>query len=78
MIDFTVNLAAALTRFASRVVRLHDESVVDGAVAGAGRFASGLGAVARAVQSGYVRSYVTMLMLALAVGLVLGLALLMR
>ncbi len=65
-------------RGACYVVGNVDKYVVDGAVAGAGKLAGSIGALGRSVQTGRIRSYVTMLMLALACGLVLAMVMLMK
>ena len=48
---------------------LNDKYVIDGAVNGAGRLTQDLGAAVRAPQTGRIRMYVTVLVIAVAVGL---------
>ena len=67
--DRVVNAAASGTRRASSAAGLHDQYVIDGAVNGVGNLAHNLGAAVRAPQSGRVRRYVTVLMIAVALGL---------
>ena len=69
VIDRVVNGAAEGVRRASVAAGLNDKYVVDGAVNGAGRLAHGLGAAVRTPQTGRIRMYVTVLMLAVALGL---------
>jgi len=52
--------------------------VVDGAVIGSGKLAWSVGAVARGLQSGRLRGYVTIMLLSLAAGLVVAMALYLR
>ncbi len=78
VIDGLVNGAGSLVRGACFVVGIVDKYVVDGAVAGAGKVAGSIGLLGRSVQTGQIRSYVTMLMLALACGLVLAMVMLMK
>jgi NADH-quinone oxidoreductase subunit L len=69
VVDGAVNGVARLTRQASVVAGLTDRYVVDGAVNGAGELAHNIGAAARAPQTGRIRMYVTVLMIAVALGL---------
>jgi hypothetical protein len=69
VVDGVVNGVAWLTRQASVGVGLHDQHVVDGAVNGVADLAQNLGAAVRAPQSGRIRLYVTVLMIAVALGL---------
>lgn len=78
VIDGLVNGAGALVRGACHVAGAFDKYVVDGAVLGTGRMAGAIGSLGRSVQTGRIRSYVTMLMLALACGLVLAMVMLMK
>jgi proton-translocating NADH-quinone oxidoreductase chain L len=78
VLDGIVNAAGLLVRVASWVSGMIDKYVVDGAVALAGAATAGVGAVGRSVQTGRIRSYVTMLMLMLAFGLVLAVVLILK
>jgi NADH-quinone oxidoreductase subunit L len=69
VVDGLVNLAACLVRGTSKLAGLVDQYIVDGAVNGAGSLAQELGAAVRTPQSGRVRMYVTVLMIAVALGL---------
>jgi NADH-quinone oxidoreductase subunit L len=69
VVDGVVNGVAWLTRQASVGVGLHDRYVIDGAVNGVGNLAYGVGAAVRAPQTGRIRMYVTVLMIAVALGL---------
>jgi NADH-quinone oxidoreductase subunit L len=70
VVDGIVNLAGLGVKCLSGLIGLNDKYVVDGAVNGAGKLAYGLGAAVRAPQSaGRIRMYVTVLMIAVAVGL---------
>ena len=69
VVDGVVNGVAWLTRQASVGVGLHDRYVIDGAVNGAGNLAHSIGAAARTPQTGRIRMYVTVLMIAVALGL---------
>jgi hypothetical protein len=64
-----VNLAGWTVKRGSEIAGLNDRYVVDGAVNGAADLAQGLGAVVRAPQTGRVRMYVTVLMIAVGLGL---------
>jgi NADH:ubiquinone oxidoreductase subunit 5 (subunit L)/multisubunit Na+/H+ antiporter MnhA subunit len=69
IVDGLVNLAGWGVKQSAVLIGLHDKYVVDGAVNGAGKLAYGVGAAVRAPQSGRIRMYVTVLMIAVAVGL---------
>ena len=69
VVDGVVNGVAWLTRQASVGIGLHDRYVVDGAVNGVGSLAHNVGAAARSPQTGRIRMYVTVLMIAVALGL---------
>jgi NADH-quinone oxidoreductase subunit L len=69
VVDGIVNGVAWLTRQASVGVGLHDRYVIDGAVNGVGGLAHGIGAAVRSPQTGRIRMYVTVLMIAVALGL---------
>jgi NADH-quinone oxidoreductase subunit L len=69
VVDGLVNGAAWATRRASAAAGAHDQYVVDGAVNGMATMAQNLGAVVRTPQSGRIRLYVTVLMIAVALGL---------
>ena len=68
VVDRLVNWAAWGVRKTSSAAGMHDHYVVDGAVDGLGSLAHGLGAAVRN-HSGRVRMYVTVLMIAVALGL---------
>jgi NADH-quinone oxidoreductase subunit L len=69
VIDGIVNLAAASTRQLSLVVESADRRWVDGAVTGVGMLAENLGQAVRIPQTGRIRGYVTIVMIAVALGL---------
>ena len=69
VVDGLVHFAARVTLRGSRVARLNDDRVFDGAVSGVANSALGLGVVVRASQTGRIRTYVAVLMVALAIGL---------
>ena len=69
VVDGLVNGAAWATRRASAAVGVHDQYVVDGAVNGVATLAQNVGAAVRNPQSGRIRLYVTVLMIAVALGL---------
>jgi proton-translocating NADH-quinone oxidoreductase chain L len=69
VVDGAVNSTAWLVRMASVGIGLNDRYVIDGAVNGAGRLARDAGAAVRVPQNGRIRVYVTVLMVALALGL---------
>ncbi len=72
VIDGVVNGSAAVVRQASVLVGLYDRYIVDGAVNGVGVLTQSLGAAVRTPQTGRIRVYVTVLMIAVAVGLAGG------
>jgi NADH-quinone oxidoreductase subunit L len=67
VVDGLVNLSAWMTRKVSRLARLGDDFVVDGAVDGVVGVARELGVAVRAPQTGRIRTYVTVLMVAVAI-----------
>jgi NADH:ubiquinone oxidoreductase subunit 5 (subunit L)/multisubunit Na+/H+ antiporter MnhA subunit len=69
VVDGLVNLAAWLVRGGASIAGLNDKYVVDGAVNGAASMAQGIGAAVRAPQTGRIRMYVTVLIVAVALGL---------
>jgi hypothetical protein len=69
VVDGLVNFAGWATKKTSFAVGLHDQFVVDGAVNGIANVAQDLGAAVRAPQSGRIRMYVTILMVAVTLGL---------
>jgi NADH:ubiquinone oxidoreductase subunit 5 (subunit L)/multisubunit Na+/H+ antiporter MnhA subunit len=69
VVDGIVNLAGWTVKRGSEIAGLNDRYIVDGAVNGAADLAQGLGAVVRAPQTGRVRMYVTVLMIAVSLGL---------
>jgi NADH-quinone oxidoreductase subunit L len=68
VVDGIVNGVARLVKQSAFGVGANDRYVVDGAVNGLGHLAHGVGSAVRNPQSGRVRLYVTMLMLAVALG----------
>ncbi len=69
VVDGIVNLAGWSVKGASSFAGLTDKYVVDGAVNGMATLSQGLGSIVRAPQTGRVRMYVTVLMVAVALGL---------
>jgi NADH-quinone oxidoreductase subunit L len=69
VVDGFVNLAGWSVRQLSVMAGLNDKYIVDGAVNGAADLAQGLGAAVRAPQTGRIRMYVTVLMIAVTLGL---------
>ncbi|MGB7161012.1 MAG: NADH-quinone oxidoreductase subunit L [Tepidisphaeraceae bacterium] len=69
IVDGLVNLAGWTVKQSAVLVGLHDKYVIDGAVNGAATLTQDLGAAVRAPQTGRIRVYVTVLMVAVAVGL---------
>ncbi len=69
VVDGMVNLAGWSVRQLSVLAGMNDKYVVDGAVNGAADLAQGLGAAVRAPQTGRIRMYVTVLMIAVTLGL---------
>ena len=68
VVDGIVNLAGWSVRQSAVLIGLHDKYVIDGAVNGAGRLTHDLGAAVRAPQTGRIRMYVTVLMIAVTLG----------
>ena len=68
-IDGVVNGVASFVRNTAFAVGLNDKYVVDGAVNGVADLAQDIGAAVRAPQSGRIRMYVTVLMIAVTLGL---------
>ena len=69
IVDGIVNLAGWTVRQSATLVGLHDKYVIDGAVNGAGKLTYELGSAVRVPTSGRIRVYVTVLMVAVALGL---------
>ena len=69
VVDGIVNLVGWTVKRGAFLIGWHDKYVIDGAVNGAGRLTHDLGAAVRAPQSGRIRMYVTVLMIAVALGL---------
>jgi NADH-quinone oxidoreductase subunit L len=69
VVDGLVNLAGWSVRGASNIAGMNDKYIVDGAVNGAATLAQNVGVIVRSPQTGRVRMYVTMLMVAVALGL---------
>jgi proton-translocating NADH-quinone oxidoreductase chain L len=69
VIDGLVNGVAGFVRSGARAAGLTDKYVVDGAVNGMADLAQDIGAAVRAPQSGRIRMYVTVLMIAVSMGL---------
>jgi proton-translocating NADH-quinone oxidoreductase chain L len=69
VIDALINLVVRVTRKTSKLVGLNDLYVVDRAVSAAANMAQDIGAAVRAPQTGRIRTYVTALMVAMALGL---------
>ena len=78
VIDMVVNGIGWAGRLLASVSGIHDKYVVDGAVIGSGKLAWSVGAVARGLQSGRLRGYVTIMLLSLAAGLVVAMAMYLR
>jgi NADH-quinone oxidoreductase subunit L len=68
IVDGLVNLAGWSVRKAAVIAGLHDHYVVDGAVNGVASVTQNLGAAVRAPQTGRIRMYVTVLMVAVTLG----------
>jgi hypothetical protein len=68
VVDGIVNLVGWLTKQLSFAIGLHDKYVIDGAVDGMATLAHEAGAAVRAPQSGRIRMYVTVLMIAVTLG----------
>jgi NADH-quinone oxidoreductase subunit L len=69
VIDGVVNLAAWCVKQTAFGVGAHDRYVIDGAVNGLASLAQDVGAAVRAPQTGRIRMYVTVLMIAVTLGL---------
>jgi NADH-quinone oxidoreductase subunit L len=69
IIDGIVNLSAWLVKQLSFGAGAHDKYVIDGAVNGVAALSQELGAAVRAPQTGRIRLYVTVLMVAVTLGL---------
>jgi NADH-quinone oxidoreductase subunit L len=69
IVDGIVNLVGWLVKQGSFAIGLHDKYVVDGAVNGMAALSQDLGAAVRAPQTGRIRLYVTVLMVAVTLGL---------
>jgi NADH-quinone oxidoreductase subunit L len=69
VVDAAVNGVARVTGAVARFSASTDQYVVDGVVNGTASLAQDVGALARAPQTGRVRLYVTILMVAVALGL---------
>jgi NADH-quinone oxidoreductase subunit L len=72
LIDRLVNGSAALVRRSATIAAMIDHRVLDGTVTGAGMLANQVGEAARATQTGRIRSYVTMLLAAVAMAIALA------
>jgi NADH-quinone oxidoreductase subunit L len=69
VVDGIVNRVAWAVRRSSDAAGAHDRYVIDGAVNGVGSVAQQLGAAVRSPQSGRIRMYVTVLVIAVTLGL---------
>ena len=69
IVDGLVNGVAWTVKQSAFAAGWHDQNVVDGAVNGVGRMTYDLGAAVRTPTSGRIRIYVTVLILAVAIGL---------
>ena len=78
VVDVFVNLLGLLTKFTSFLACVHDKYVVDGAVLGSGKLAWSIGAMARGAQTGRIRGYITLMLLAVAASFVAALALYLK
>jgi len=77
VIDALVNLAGSTVRQLSVLAGLNDKFVVDGAVNGAAALAQDLGAAVRTPQTGRIRMYVTMMVLAISLGVAITMVILL-
>ena len=68
VVDGIVNLVGWTTKQLSFAIGLHDKYVIDGAVNGMATLAQEAGAAVRAPQTGRIRMYVTVLMIAVTLG----------
>jgi proton-translocating NADH-quinone oxidoreductase chain L len=69
VVDGIVNLVGGLVKRGAFLAGWHDKYVVDGAVNGLATLSHDLGAAVRAPQTGRIRMYVTVLMVAIGLGL---------
>ena len=69
VVDGLVNLAGWVVKQVSFIAGANDKYVIDGAVNGVAAVTQELGAAVRAPQTGRIRMYVTILMVAVAIGL---------
>jgi NADH-quinone oxidoreductase subunit L len=69
IVDGLVNLAGRVTKDLSDAAGAHDKYVIDGAVNGVATLTQDLGAAVRAPQTGRIRMYVTVLLVAVGLGL---------
>jgi NADH-quinone oxidoreductase subunit L len=69
LVDGIVNFFPALVRTGSAIVGATDKYIVDGAVNGVADVTRDLGAAVRLTQTGRIRTYVTLLVLMIALGL---------
>jgi NADH-quinone oxidoreductase subunit L len=75
LIDFIVDSVAGVTRLTAVLIGLHDRFIVDGAVNGAAGLSQAIGALVRLPQSGRIRLYMTVVMLAITLGVAAAVAL---
>jgi NADH-quinone oxidoreductase subunit L len=75
IVDGLVNLVAFAVRRFSSLMGLNDQYVVDGAVNGVATATQGLGAAARAPQTGRIRLYVTVALGIVTIGVAAAVAL---
>jgi len=73
VIDFAVNAVAALTKFFALLSGWFDKTVVDGLVNAAGLMWIAINWVIRRVQSGYIQTYIFVILLSTVLALVIGL-----
>ena len=78
VVDGLVNFTGLATKLAAYVAGANDKYVVDGAVAGSGAIARGIGALGRGAQSGRIRGYVTIMFVVLVAGMVAAVAVYLR
>jgi NADH-quinone oxidoreductase subunit L len=69
VVDGLVNLLGWLVKMTAFAAGLNDKYVVDGTVNGLGQLTKDIGSAVRAPQTGRIRMYVTVLMIAVALGL---------
>jgi len=77
VIDGLVNLAGSSVRRLAVLAGLNDKYVVDGAVNGAAVLAQDLGAAVRMPQTGRIRMYVTVMVLAISLGVAVTMVILL-